>query len=435
MKYMKILLALLFSLLMLISGYAQQTPEDSLTLQGAINLTLTNQPLLNEAVHQVDAAEAKIKEQKSSYYPTVNGDISYVRIGPIPTIEFGGIGFTLAPDNNYNAHISAKQSIYDFGKRDAMMDLAKSYKLSSEDKIKMIKNNLSYQTVQAFYTILFIEKSIKVKDEQINTLKQHIEESNKKVESGSATDFDVLTTEVRVAAAENQEIDLENIFNKEKIYLRSLLGWPSDKELNLKGEFNVDSLSLNTESLIELAYQKRPEMKLAQDAEKSAIAVKQVASLTDKPTVNVLASYGLANGYEPNLDVLRGNWSAGINASIPIFNGNIKDAKVEEAEANINSSSDKILELERTIKLQVEQACTDLKTSRLKFRTTEIEVKQAQDAVSRAEVSYRDGVITNLDLIDAETSLSEAELLRLKVSYENVINTFSLKEAIGEEVN
>jgi len=313
--------------------------------------------------------------------------------------------------------------------------LAKSYKLSSEDKIKMIKNNLSYQTVQAFYTILFIEKSIKVKDEQINTLKQHIEESNKKVESGSATDFDVLTTEVRVAAAENQKIDLENIFNKEKIYLRSLLGWSTDKELNLKGEFNVDSLSLNTESLIELAYQKRPEMKLAQDAEKSAIAVKQVASLTDKPTVNVLASYGLANGYEPNLDVLRGNWSAGINASIPIFNGNIKDAKVEEAEANINSSSDKILELERTIKSQVEQACTDLKTSRLKFRTTEIEVKQAQDAVSRAEVSYRDGVITNLDLIDAETSLSEAELLRLKVSYENVINTFSLKEAIGEEVN
>jgi outer membrane protein len=54
--------------------------------------------------------------------------------------------------------------------------------------------------------------------------------------------------------------------------------------------------------------------------------------------------------------------------------------------------------------------------------------------VSRAEVRYRDGVITNLDLIDAETSLSEAELLSLKVSYENVINMYSLKEAVGEEI-
>ena len=47
---------------------------------------------------------------------------------------------------------------------------------------------------------------------------------------------------------------------------------------------------------------------------------------------------------------------------------------------------------------------------------------------------YRDGVITNLDLIDAETSLSEAELLRLRVTYENVINTYSLMEAVGTSI-
>ena len=175
-------------------------------------------------------------------------------------------------------------------------------------------------------------------------------------------------------------------------------------------------------------------MKLANDVENSALVSKQVASLTDRPTLNIIANYGFKNGYEPNLDVLRGNWAAGINASIPIFNGNLRDAKVEEAEASLQSSSAKILELQRQIRSQVELAAADLKASKLKIKTSELQVKQARDAVSRAEVRYRDGVITNLDLIDAETVLSEAELLRLRVTYENVINTYSLMEAVGNDI-
>ncbi len=434
MNYKIILITSILSLIILSNGYSQQITSDSLTLKQAIKLTLTNQPLLNEAVEGINSAEAKIKEQNSSYYPNVNGDLSYTRIGPIPTIQFGGGGFKLAPDNNYDAHISASQLVYDFGRRNALMDLVKSYKLSAEDKLDLVKNNLSYRTVQAFYSILFLEKSIKVKDEQINTLKQHIDLANKKVQSGSATDFDVLTTEVKKAAVENEKIDIVNAFNKQKIYLKSLLGWPSGKELKLSGSFNQDTTTIDVQSMIDEAFHKRHEMKLAKDAEQSAMLSKQVASNTDNPALSVFGSYGFKNGYEPNLDVLRGNWAAGINASIPIFNGNIKDAKVEEAEANLKSSSAKILELERKIKTEVEQAAADLQSSKSKLKTTEIQVKHAQDAVSRAEIRYRDGVITNLDLIDAETSLAEAELLRLRVSYENVINTYALMEAIGKEV-
>lgn len=434
MKYRIIVITFLLSLFALKSGSAQEKAQDPLALRQAIKMALTNQPLLNEALERINAAEAKIKEQNSSFYPSVNGDINYTRIGPVPTIQFGGMAFTLAPANNYDAHISASQLVYDFGKRKALMDLVKSYKLSAKDKLNLVKNNLGYRTVRAFYTILFTEKSIKVKNRQINTLKKHIELVNKKVQSGSATDFDVLTTEVKKAAVENEKIDLLNALNKERIFLKSLLGWPSNKELILSGAFSHDTMSINLESMINEAFQKRPEMVLARDAEKSAEESKHAASLTESPTLGVIASYGFKNGYVPNLNVLRGNWAAGINASIPIFNGNIKEARVEEAEADLKSSSAKVLELERKIKTQVEQAAADLKAGRLKIRTTEIQVRHAEDAVARAEVRYRDGVITNLDLIDAETSLAQAELLRLRVSYEDVMNSYSLMEAIGNKI-
>ena len=431
MKYQILTGILLFNTLLFMNCYSQQAEKDSLTLEDAIRLTLINQPLIQQALEQVNAADAKIKEQNSFYYPKFDANLSYIRIGPIPTIEFGGFGFTLAPDNNYNMHISASQLVYDFGKRDAMLDLMKSYKLSSEDKINLIKNNLTYGTIRIFYTILFLKKSIDVKNEQINTLNKHLEITNKKVQSGSATDFDVLTTQVRVADAENQKIDIENELSKAEINLKSMLNLKPEQYLNLTGEFKVDSTVYDSSLMLNEALQERPEMKLARDAEKSALVSKQVASKEDLPALRVIANYGLKNGFEPNLDVLRGNWSAGINASIPIFNGNLRDAKEEEADANWKSSSANISALEKDISVEVEQAVADVKANLLKIKTSELQVKQAMQAVSRAEIKYRDGVITNLDLIDAETSLAQAKLGLLQIRYRNVLGYYNLKKATG----
>ena len=431
MKYQILTGILLFNTLLFMNCYSQQSFKDSLTLEDAIRLTLINQPLIQQALEQVNASEARIKEQNSFYYPKIDANLSYIRIGPIPTIEFGGFGFTLTPDNNYDMHISASQLVYDFGKRDAMLDLMKSYKLSSEDKINLIKNNLTYGTIRIFYTILFLKKSIDVKNEQINTLNKHLEMTNKKVQSGSATDFDVLTTQVRVADAENQKIDIENELSKAEINLKSMLNLKPEQYLNLTGEFKVDSTVYDSSLMLNEALQERPEMKLARDAEKSALVSKQVASKEDLPALRVIANYGLKNGFEPNLDVLRGNWSAGINASVPIFNGNLRDAKEEEADANWKSSSANISALEKDISVEVGQAVADVKANLLKIKTSELQVKQAMQAVSRAEIKYRDGVITNLDLIDAETSLAQAKLGLLQIRYRNVLGYYNLKKATG----
>jgi outer membrane protein len=432
MKFKILSLFIIIFLFLTVVGRSQQSAKDSLSLQDAINLTLQNQPLIEQALEQVNAADAKIKQQDSYYYPKINGYLSYARIGPTPSIDFGGNNFELAPANNYNAHITAYQLVYDFGQRDAEVDLYKSYKISSLDKLILIKNNLTYQTVQLFYAILFLRKSVDVKDEQINNLNRHLEVTTKKYESGSATDFDILTTKVRIADAENQKIEIVNELNKYEIKLRTVLNLPSDYQLNLTGKFTVDSLNTDSATLLNTAFQNRPEMKLARDAEQSSIVSKQVASFTNIPTLSVLADYGLTNGYQPNIDVLRGNWVFGINATIPIFYGNLKDAKVEEAEANIKSSSANIQSVERDVKVDVEQAFQDLKANKLKIGTTEVQVEQAVEAVSRAELQYQYGVITNLDIIDSETSLAQARLLYLQSQYKYIISNYQLKKAIGE---
>lgn len=422
------------NLILLINLYAQQTGQSSLSLNEAINLALSNQPLIEQALDQADAAEAKINQQKSYFYPRVEGDLTYIRIGPVPTIEFSGHNFELAPADNYNADVSASHLLYDFGKRSAILELMKSYKLSAIDKIELIKNNLAYQTIQIYYTILFLEKSIDVNEEQIRTLQKHLELTGKKVESGSATDFDILTTQVKVAGAQNQKTDIENALNKNKLALNSLFGRPSDSPLYLTGELKIDSSAFNLESLIDEAYAGRPEMKLAQDAGMNAEISRKVAALADRPNLSLMANLGVKNGYQPDLNDPVVNWAAGVHASVPIFNGNLKKAQVAEAEAKMKSSADEINALKRKIKLEVEQAAADLQANRSKIKTSEVQVDHAKQAVSRAGSQYKDGVITNLDLIDAETSLAQAKLMYLQVVYQNVLSHYNLKKAVGSMV-
>jgi outer membrane protein TolC len=415
-------------------SYSQNPVNINLTLNDAIKLALKNQPLIEKAEDEVKAAEAKVNEQKSFDYPDVEGNLSYNRLGPVSSIEFGGVGFLLYPANNYDADVSAKYTLYDFGKRNALFDLTKSFKLTSEEKINLVKDQLSYNVVHLFYSILYLEKSLSVKNDEINTLQQHLNVTQKKVNSGTATDFEVLTTQVRVASAKNEKVDIENTINKEKIALRDILGLTSDQQINLSGDFALMSQTTNADSLLDQAFTQREEIKIANDAGNSLALQKHAVSLNDLPKLNLMGGYGIKNGFMPNLDVLRGNWVLGISASIPIFNGFRKDAQVEEAEANLNANDAQISSLKRKIKTEVDQSISQFKTSQAQLSTTELQVEQAKQAVKRAEASYENGVITNLDLLDAETSLSEAELLHLRVVYQNVVNTYDLKEAVGDVI-
>ena len=58
----------------------------------------------------------------------------------------------------------------------------------------------------------------------------------------------------------------------------------------------------------------------------------------------------------------------------------------------------------------------------------------ALEALSQAKLRYGSGVITNLDLLNAETSLEEAKLMRLKSIYSYTISREAIKKAVGEKL-
>ena len=132
---------------------------------------------------------------------------------------------------------------------------------------------------------------------------------------------------------------------------------------------------------------------------------------------------------------MRGNFVAGVQLAVPIFDG-FREKNLEE-EANVQAfASQRIIETtwQNKSKSDVQKSISDARSSMDRLTTTAITVEQAKSAVEQARVRYQAGTVTNLDLLDAETSLSEAELMQIQALYQFVISSYELDQAIGEKV-
>jgi outer membrane protein len=175
----------------------------------------------------------------------------------------------------------------------------------------------------------------------------------------------------------------------------------------------------------------RTDLKLARDAEESAKLQKHASSLGNMPSLKVSAAYGMKNGYEPNIYVTRGNWMWGAQVQIPLFDGGRVSHQEEEALAVMESEQAHTQDAERQIQSDVEQAVADVQALWSKVQISEIQLQQAQEAVSVARTRYETGSVTNLDLLDAETAESSARLMNLQALYRFVISKYELDRAVG----
>ncbi|MHB1686218.1 MAG: TolC family protein [Ignavibacteriaceae bacterium] len=438
--YLKlIILIIIFSLSS--TAYSQSNSNDSLTVEEAIHLTLQNNPAIQNAIHSIDASRARVDESKSSLYPEAGISLNYVRLGPIASIAFPGFGnFDLFPANNFDEHIGVSATVYDFNKREKAINLAQTQVQGFKDKLGIVKQQLAYRTIQTFYTILFLKRSIKVQDEAIGTLKGHLDITKKKVEAGTATNFDVLTTNVRVSSAEEGKINLKNALANAEIVLKQLLGLSPNSKVEPKGDFTEYKTEYNIDSLINIAMQNRYEVKSVDDQILSEQAKDNVVSAMNNPSITITATYGFKNGYVPDLTAWRGNYMAAVQVDIPLsgvipyFGGHLEESMHQETSANIKAAESYKSDVIQQIKADVQKSVVDLQSSMERFQTTDVNVHQAESALSLAKIRYEAGTATNLDLLDAETSLAQAKLMRLEALYKYVTGRYELIQAIGEKV-
>jgi outer membrane protein TolC len=152
------------------------------------------------------------------------------------------------------------------------------------------------------------------------------------------------------------------------------------------------------------------------------------------PSLNLGVQVGFKNGYFPDLSKLEGNYVVGAGLSVPIFTGFRIENRRRRALADVNAARANADDIGRQITSEVRQAIEDLSAEAGKIQTAEIQVRQAEEALRLGAIRYKAGVITNLDLLDAQTRLSEAQLAYISAEYGYIISRYALDRATGASI-
>ncbi len=416
----------------LLANAADAPAKTPLTLDQAIQLVRKNNPALKAAAEEITAADARITQSRSAYFPQISASAGYTWLDTVSKIDLGSGVMQFMPNDNYDAKVTAKATLLDFGKRGTTVNLARSGKKTAEQSLELARRELSFQTVQLFYGILFLQENLRVEEKEIAALNKALDYTTKRYQSGAATRFDVLSTEVRIATARNKTLDIEHELRRSQLTLRRLTGITENAPLSLQGSFALTAKALANSGLVAQALEQRLELQLSRENEAAAKLHRSLAMKQGLPVVTGSISWGVTNGYQPDIDEMRNNVAAGLHLEIPLFNGFRTSAERQESTALMRAATQRRIDTEQQVKTDVEETVHALQTASDKITTTEVQVQQAELAARHVRARYENGMATALDLLDTEAALSQAELARLQAAYAYVMNSYTLKRATGE---
>jgi outer membrane protein TolC len=414
--------------------WAQEQKADA-TLTNLVNQALENYPRIKEQQETIKLAETRQQLTKSQYQPVVSGDASYLYVNPIPQAVFatpaGETKIQFQPHNNYSTAINASWVAYDFGRTQASILKNKLEVESARNNVEGVKNTLAYQVATLYYGIVYLQKAIEVQQSQLKLLTENEKVISDRIKNGDEIDFNLISTQVRYKNAETRLIDLQNQLEKQYIYLNNLIGKDSRGQIGKETGFDWKLQEITTDNAFAKAQETNWDLKITKDHEKVVQQDFQIASRGFYPTLSLSGSAGFKNGIQPDIDKFRFNTSLGARLSVPIYNGNRNKLQQSLAKTSLQQSQYTTESQKLALKNNIEQVVSDYKSVQQKITLSEGQIQQAEYAVKLAETRYKNGVITSLEQLTAQTALQEAQLNKIQFEYQLILSKLELNRLAG----
>ena len=407
-----------------------QTPDSLLTLKTAIDMMLSSYPSIRQADEDIDMARIKTAISSDIYIPAISGTASYMWIDPISKLTLGDKTVHIQSNHNVDFGVSINQLLWDFGKSRPKIESARiAYEITELQKQQQIKN-LIIQTITAYYMTAYTRYSIDVKERQMTDYQKMLAQMEIKKNAGTATNFDFLNTGSAYNAIKTEIIALNSAKEKQYVTLSLFTDTIVDNltKLEFPDQGRFDFMSLD--SLISIAIDNRTEMKIIEKEYKLSLAELKADKRAYNPTLSAGVSAGLKNGYEPDINDIKFNYSAGATLNIPIYEVN-RSKQISLGKAQSDKTLAAIELTRKQITSQVADSYLSLVSSYSKIQQLKIQQNVSNLAYKQAVTNYAAGAITNLELITASTNATSSELYLLQEQINYVIAYYTLLADIG----
>jgi outer membrane protein len=409
--------------------------QEKMTLQQFIDTAVRNSPSIQIAAESVAGADFRIRETKSSLLPQVNFASSYTRLSLTQEFDIPNLGhFKFSAPNSYSFRLGATQPVFTWGRLGKAVEMSRVGRDVADSSVALTTQTLAYQVVPIFYGVLYTNEAVRVLDATLEYLNRRLNILQERYKAGLASDFDVSLLSVQISGLESQRLDLRNNVRKLMLTYNRIAGRPDESEFIPEGTIGFEPVTADAQALAAEAAANRPEAKLIENQRRLAQTQVDLARTADKPNVIAAFNYQYTNGYLPNVNQLRGYWTATLAVSYPVFDGRRTSAQVAEAQVALRTVEEQAADLQRGFATEINQALADVKTLEQRIAVEKAKIEHAERAVRIADERYQSGLLSMTDLVDAQDSLDAARLNYLQLVYNHVLAKYSIDKAAGRKI-
>ena len=429
-----------------VAAFAAEAPSANeswfaspLSLPDAINLALRHNPGIQRAQKEIEAAEGLAIQTRAVAIPrvAVSGSYGAVQDSDIDSFR-ASPGVVFGNSQNWVTQVKVVQSLYEGGR---ILSSFRAARLARQQSM------LNYQTaiadtvlaVQvAFYDILMASEQIVVEEASVELLTRELADTTRRFQAGTVPRFNVLRAEVELANARPRLITARHSLRIAKNNLANVLGVNLPREafedipLKLAGKLDDEPFRIDLPEAISTAVSRRTELE----------SLRKTQALRKEDIVNAKAGYLPSlqgyGGYDAHnsmisqdLSVVRYGWVAGAQLTWNIFDGLRTRGRVMETTANFERAGIDLDDAFRRVELEVRTAFSHFVEARELLESQKKVIEEALEAVRLAQARAEAGTGTQLDVLSAQTALTQSRTTQVQALHDYDVARARLQRAMG----
>lgn len=455
---------------------AQEQTKQTFTLEQCIEYALQNSVNAKNAILDQEIAEQVILDRKSEGLPQISGNVSiqdntklprfFTRYDPNPDApSFGGdlsqvpgikAGDVVAAQNffqlpsNGNASLAITQMIFNSSYFLGLKAM-KTYRQLSVRTTQQTKEEIIANVTKAYYAVIITNDRLVLHDNNINRVDSLLKNTKAMNENGFSEGIDVDRTTVTLNNLKTERDKFDNIRTLSIELLKLQMNYPSDQSLEVAG--SIGSLRADVDVVAQYSsnwnYDQRIDYQILETSYKLQeldIKAKRARSL---PTLSAFYNLGYQTQSPDVAGLFKTNsgikdygaigpdkWyqysNYGVTVNIPIFSGLHQYSTVQQAKLTLVKMENSIAMIKSSIDLETKQSAITYINATKSLRIQEENRGLAEKVARITKIKYEQGVGSNTEVIQAESSLKEAQVNYYNSLYDALVSKVDLDKAYGK---
>ncbi|HKC95063.1 MAG TPA: TolC family protein [Nitrospira sp.] len=311
------------------------------------------------------------------------------------------------------------------GKREARQEAAAAGVAGANAGLDEAKLNLQTDVKVAFYQLLFSQRDVELAGQNLNMVEEVLRTVKLRVAAGEATSFDTMKATVEWQKAQKEVARARNALVVAKSRLNTLSAGALGKQFSVEGDFHSATVEFDQDRMVAHAFEQHPAIrrltKIAEQAEHTVRLERE----SRVPNISVRGDYHREAGNE--------SITAGLTVPLPLWYR--QQGEIEMALGTKHRAEGERLRARNELEQAITQYTQEVRTAQDQLQVFETGLlKQAEQTLTVARTSFRQGAASLLDLLDAQRVYRQTLLEYAQVRADLSIALVRLERAVGAPI-